>query len=394
MLFADSSCFVFRLTNIMTEQEQQAKILGTNLQQFLQHALDCSNPSCILPLCVNTKLTLQHLQGCKKHKCAICQEMKSLTSKHSESCVDYHCRIPFCMEAKLDTYKRVRIDLSDCLDAILKDNENAEGSTEIERVDIATTAITRGCLESLRKSQERESTPNHTVTAPTSPSVLEPVIGMNSYSPVASSTMVNLSAPFCKTSSIANLPRLFRDQGRGQSSINAATDANDSPWCGYMEPFPASQDSTFTTTNQERATPRSFVVKRNARQNAARNQHVMIGLSSPSPPTRQQNAVSLQVSQNVNKEIQGLILDHSNIGCFSSRAEKGSCSGVTSRAMSFDRCKVRDKKGKNTQTLLKARLFDALCSILRLIKHSRSTEELLMCIRSLKSALHEIKKVR
>ncbi|KAL9971772.1 hypothetical protein ACROYT_G017978 [Oculina patagonica] len=326
----------------MTEQEQGlARILGTNLQKFLQHALDCSNPSCILPLCVNTKLTLQHSQGCKKHKCAICQEMKSLASKHSDSCVDFHCRIPFCMEAKLDTHKRARIDLSDCLDAILKDNENAEGSTEIERVDIATTARSPGCLKSLRNSQDRESTPIHTartqgclesltnsqdrestaihtvVTVPTSPSFLKPLISMNSYSPVASSTMVNLSAPFCKTSSIANLPRLCPDQGRGQSSINTATDTNDSPWCGFIEPFPASQDSTFTTTTQERATPRSLVVKRNARENTARNhQPVMTGLLFPSPPTRKQNATQ---DPKVRKEKQSLQYESSS----SSRNQDG-----------------------------------------------------------------------
>ena len=353
----------------MAEQHQGPGMFN-NLKHFLQHALDCSNPSCILPLCVNIKLTLQHLKKCKKLNCTICQEMKSLASKHSESCVDYHCRIPFCTEAKRDSRKRTQIDLSDCLDAIFKDN------------DTATTPRQQGCFES-----GRYSTANHTVAAPTSLSVF-----MDTYSPaVASSTMADLSAPLYKTPSLANLPGLCPDQSKEQSSINPANDKDNSPWCAFMEPFPSSQESTLATTTQERATPQSLVLERKARENAVENQHVLINLSSLSPPTQERNVASLQMSQNANKEIQELLPDHLNIACISSRAEKVS---HTLRAMGFDCYVARDNKAKNTQTLLKARLFDALCSILRLIKHAKSTEELLMYIQSLKSALHEIKKLR
>lgn len=364
----------------MAEPQQGVRVFN-NLHHFLQHALDCSDPSCILPLCVNTKLTLQHSQECNKRKCTICQEMKSLASKHSESCVDYHCRVPFCMEAKLHTHNKrtqMLIDLNDCLDVILKDNENAEGSREIERVSTVATARPQRFLKSLRKSQDREITSDQTGTAPNSPSLFKPV---NTHSPVASSAVVNpCSATFFKASSPAKLPRLSFDKDRGQASINATTDTNDSLWCGFMEPFPSSQDSTFTATSQERATPRSSEEERKARENATTNHQVVIDLSSTSPPTRQQNDLSLQISQNSNKEMQGTMAVNVYQNC------------STSQAMGLDGSEARDKEAKNSQTLLKVRLFDALYCILRLINHTKSAEELLMCIRSLKSALYQVKK--
>lgn len=365
----------------MAEPQQGAEVFN-NLQQFLQHALDCSNPSCILPLCVNTKLTLEHSQECNKSKCAICQEMKSLASRHSESCVDRHCRIPFCMEAKLDTHNKrtqMLIDLNDCLDVILKDNENAEGHREIERVSTVTTARQQRCLESLRKSQDGEITSGQTGTAPNSPSLFKPV---DTHSPAASSTVVNpYSATFFKASSPAKFPRLILDQDRGQASINATTDTNDSSWCGFMEPFSASQDSTFTAMSQERATSQSSVEEIKARENATTNHQVMIDLSSTFPPTRQQNDEGLQISQSSNKDMQGTMVANVYQN-YSTPQAIGLVDGSV----------ARDKEAKNTQTLLKVRLFDALYCILRLIKHTKSAEELLMCITSLKSALYQVKK--
>lgn len=81
------------------------------LQSFLPHALDCVDPNCLRPLCVNLKLTLRHVQVCEKvDKCAICQGMKSLAATHSNSCRDYYCRVPFCMEAKVTTQQQILMD--------------------------------------------------------------------------------------------------------------------------------------------------------------------------------------------------------------------------------------------------------------------------------------------
>ena len=81
------------------------------LQSFLPHALDCVDPNCLRPLCVNLKLTLRHVQLCEKSdQCTICQGMKSLAVTHSNSCRDYYCRVPFCMEAKVTTQQQILID--------------------------------------------------------------------------------------------------------------------------------------------------------------------------------------------------------------------------------------------------------------------------------------------
>lgn len=81
------------------------------LQSFLPHALDCVDPNCFLPLCVNLKLTLRHAQDCKQaDNCTICQGIASLASSHSNSCRDYYCRVPFCMEAKVTAQQQVLMD--------------------------------------------------------------------------------------------------------------------------------------------------------------------------------------------------------------------------------------------------------------------------------------------
>ena len=475
----------------MAEQKQGARGAFSNLQQFLQHALDCPNPSCILPLCVNTKLKLQHSRGCKKFNCAICQEVRCLASKHSESCVVYNCRIPFCMEAKTDTHKRAHVDPSKCLDAIVIDEQSAVGSAPIGRA-ITTTARPQGRLESLNKSQDREPTPNltaatptslvnsmdsyppvtsnttinhpapfhntssvansphlrlsekhvfqsnineardtanspwygfveplpashdstlttatqerttwpslviarenaaantHVTATPTSPSVSVFVNSMDSYPPMTSNTTINHQAPCHNTSSVANSPHLrLSEKHVFQSNINAANDTANSPWYGFVKPLPASHDSTLTTSTQERTTWPSLVI---ALENAAANTHVTTDLSSPSLPTRQQNDVSVRMSHNTNKQIQQSTEQLLYTACFPTRVEACHSLPLAMGNSSNSRA-AKVNRAHNTRTLVKARLIDTLCSILQLIKQTRSTEELLMCIKSLSSALGEL----
>ena len=103
------------------------------IQSFLPHALDCADPNCLRPLCVNLKLTLRHVQHCEKvDKCTICQGMKSLAAVHSNSCRDFYCRVPFCMEAKVTTQQQILIDeLVKTSDAGLE-NKTEDGSLQAE----------------------------------------------------------------------------------------------------------------------------------------------------------------------------------------------------------------------------------------------------------------------
>ena len=81
------------------------------LQSFLPHALDCVDPKCVRPLCVNLKLTLRHAQHCEKgEQCHICQGMKTLAATHSNSCRNYYCNVPFCFQAKVATQQQMLMD--------------------------------------------------------------------------------------------------------------------------------------------------------------------------------------------------------------------------------------------------------------------------------------------
>ena len=329
----------------------------SNLQQFLQHALNCSNPSCILPLCVNTKLKLQHSQGCKKLSCAICQEVRYLASKHSESCVDFNCRIPFCRGPKPDSHKRAQFN--------------------------------QGCFESLSNNQDRESAPNLTLATPTSTSVSRPEISRGSLPPMTSSTTINDPAPFHSTLSGTKSPRhLPSDNNVVLSNINVVSDtASFAPWCSFVEPLPAYHESTLTTNTQERTT---WPPETTAGENVAANAHIMTDLSSPCLPTRQQNdAVSVQVRQNTNKQSHQSTDQLLDATCFRTRVEACHSSPPAMR-VSSNGGTAKVNRARNTRTLVKARLIDTLCSILQLIKQTGSTEELLTCIRSLSIALGEV----
>lgn len=82
------------------------------LQSYLPHSLNCVDPNCLNPICVNLKLILRHVPNCDKRGdlCSICQRMKSLAANHANSCRDYYCRVPFCWEAKVASEQQKLID--------------------------------------------------------------------------------------------------------------------------------------------------------------------------------------------------------------------------------------------------------------------------------------------
>ena len=371
----------------MAEQKQGAGWVFSNLQQFLQHALNCSNPSCILPLCVNTKLKLQHSRGCKELNCTICQEVKYLASKHSESCVDFNCRIPFCTGAKPDTHERAQLNVSKCLDGIGNDDQSVVGSASIGRA-IGATATPKACLESLSNNQERESAPNLILATTTSMPLSRPVISVGSHPLLTSNTTINNPAPFHNTLSGTNSPYRRPDgNNRFASNSNVASDTASSPWYGFVEPLPTYHESTLTTNTQERTTWPSVTT---SRETATEITHVTTDFSSPCPSTPQQNdAVSVQMSQNTNKQTQQSTDQLLDTSCFPTRVQAYHSSSPAMGIIS-NGGPTKVSKAYNTRTLVKARLIDTLCSILQMIKRTRSTEEQLRCIRSLSTALGEV----
>lgn len=111
-------------------------------QQFFQHALDCVDPSCILPICVNMKLKMKQSQVChQKTSCALCKEMKSLASQHSQQCKDFYgCCVPFCMEAKLEMFKQdYLVDLDDSIDFFSQEKNSGWGQKTDKENTISAT---------------------------------------------------------------------------------------------------------------------------------------------------------------------------------------------------------------------------------------------------------------
>lgn len=377
----------FQILSGMADQEQGAGWVFSNLQQFLQHALSCSNSSCILPLCVNTKLKLQHSRGCKKLNCAICQEVRYLASKHSESCVDYNCRIPFCMGPNPDSHERAQLNLDKCLDGLVNDDQSEVGSASIGRA-IAATGRQQGCLESLSNNQDRESAPNLTLATPTSTSFSRPVISQGSLPSVTSNRTINDPGPSHNTLSGSNSPhRRLSDNNVFLPNINVAGDTASLTWYGFVERLPAYHESTLTTNTQEKTTWPSLTT---AREGAEANARIMTDLSSPCLPTRHQNdTISVQESQNTNKQSHQSSNQLLDTTCFLTR-EKACRSSPPAMRVSSNGGTAKVNRAHNTRTLVKARLIDTLCSILQLIKRTRSTEELLRCIRSLSIALGEL----
>jgi len=371
----------------MAEQNQGDGWVFSNLQQFLQHALNCSNPSCILPLCVNTKLKLQHSRGCKELNCTICEEVKYLASKHSESCVDFNCRIPFCMGAKPDTHESAQFNLNKC-----NDDQSAVGSASIGGA-IAATAKPKSSLESLSNNQDIETAPDLKLPTPTSTPLSRPVISLGSHPLMTYSTTINNQAPFHNTLSGTNSPYRGPD-GNGlfaASNINIASDTASSPWYGSVEPLPTYQESTMTTnTQQERTTWPSLPTGRGTATEITR---FTTDFSSPCPPTLQQNdAVSVQMSQNINKQTQQSTDQLLDTTCSQASRVQAYHSSTSAMGIISNGGTAKVNKAYNTRTLVKARLIDTLCRILQLIKRTRSTEQQLRYIRSLSIALGEVTK--
>lgn len=134
------------------------------LTSFLPHALHCVDPNCLLPLCVNLKLTLRHVQGCKKvDKCTICQGMKSLAASHSNSCRDYYCRVPFCMEAKVTTQQQILMDeLGKAFDA----GSDSQEDTSSRQLQETSEEFRRG--DASRKDSDPRGLPVRNSALPTS----------------------------------------------------------------------------------------------------------------------------------------------------------------------------------------------------------------------------------
>lgn len=365
-----------------------------NVQKFLHHTLSCVDPECLLPHCVNMKLALKHIQGCKKADCSVCQQMKSLASKHSESCADFYCCMPYCMEAKLRGFVHSHFSqIEGCLDAGSQSQKEGavpavESSSSSRNQDGLSNAFGRSVKETTTRqiieerppfnlSSSNESTPDQTTSTQQEFSLLR----TNSY-PQVNLKRINRSASLNTPATYAKSPRLQSEHRRCKSLVKQNSVTATSQWDPFMEPIPASREEPLTARTQTVPNPLFAVKGRRMPENVATKQQSLKANASTST-VQSENALSQQASQSTDIEIQKTT-DLFNTACLSSVAE---ASHSAPRATDISGHVTRDSR-----TLLKARLIHTLYHLLHLIMQKLETrEEILLCIKSLRNALHEIK---
>ena len=362
-----------------------------NFQQFLQHTLSCVNPECLLPHCVNMKLALKHSQGCKKEDCPLCQQMKSLASKHSESCEDLYCCLPFCMEEKLKSFVHSQFgQIDDCLEAApqgprreafsedTKGISNRSGlSNSPARKEATTPLITEGCSSlSLGSGKGEGSTPNQNTSTQEFP--LSSLYRTNSY-PSVNLKRMNRSASLNMPSTFAKSARLNSEQCRCESlsNENGALDASQS------KPILASRQTLLRPRAQTMPSP-PFDLKGSMPKIRATEMQSLEKQSSTSSYLQNEDAVDHRASQRTDKKVQKTS-DLIAIACSSSG---GKTPHIT---RSEEDISFNTNVTEDSQTMLKARLVHTLYKLLhQIMQKMERKEEILICINSLRTALHQI----
>lgn len=362
-----------------------------NFQQFLQHTLSCVNPECLLPHCVNMKLALKHSRGCKKENCPLCQQMKTLASKHSKSCMDLYCCLPFCMEEKLRSFVHSQFgQIDDCLEAApqgprreafsedTKRISNRSGlSNSSERKEATTPHTTEGSSAlNLGSSQGEGSTPNQNKSTQEFP--LSSLYRTNSY-PSVNLKRMNRSASLNMPSTFAKSARLNSEHRRRESlsNENVALDSSQS------KPIPASPKTPLRPRAHTMPNP-PFALKGSMPKNTETKTQ---SLEEPSSTSNLQSkdAVDHRASQRTDVKVQKT----SDLLAMACSCSGGKTSHITrsEEDTSFNTTMTED-----SQTMLKARLVHTLYKLLHLIMQKMERkEEILICINSLRTALHQIK---
>ena len=364
--------------------EPEPRRILHNSQGLQQHALNCSDSACIIPMCVNKKLLLlKHSQGFQTvNACKVSQTLKTLTIEPAGSCIEPKCLIPFRMGANDNPYKGAQTDLNDHLGDVIKDNFPLEfsfeqrDSSEISRPQGVRSKVTQ------RLAKSTLAPPPYLKTAKDAMKVNPTVQPLN--------VLINHSSSVQTTSSPAHLaPQSCLVQRKDQSSVNAANGMTGLTRRALMELFPVSSAGTLTTPPiATGSSPYSQDTTINAWAKASAPNN-SVGNDVPSPFTlgQGQNAALLQTSQ-IDNAVQRQRIHSETSPPF---PQEPGTSGNTPQERNFNVDDGADNDTGNTRTQMKARLMYALYSIQRLLMQTKSTEEQQMCIRLLTAVLHETK---
>lgn len=363
-----------------------------NFQQFLQHTLSCVDQECLLPHCVNMKLALKHSQGCKKETCHVCEQMKALASKHSESCMDVYCCLPFCMEEKLRSFVHSEFgQIGDCLEATPQDPRreaviadtksisNRRGLSNSPEIKKATTPhITGKCsTPSLGSSKAEGSTPSKITSTQEFPT--SSLFRTNSF-PSVHLKRIHRSASLNMPATFAKSARLNSEHSRGESRLNENV-AMDTSQAKYI---PASRVNPLRPRSQ--TMPNSlFAVKGGILKHTATKTQSLQDLSTSSS-VQSREAVDHGTSERIDMKVQKTS-DLLDIACVSSGRKASGHITRSEEDVSFNPNVTEDSR-----TMLKARLVHTIYNLLHLImQRMERKEEIVICINSLRNALHQIR---
>lgn len=101
---SDHQCYVefiikLKCKNVLLSERQRSIELHL---QLLQHAHQCTNPTCPSSNCRKMKELLEHQKNCQSgfNYCIRCRRLKSLIDFHSQRCYNRNCTIPNCVNNK------------------------------------------------------------------------------------------------------------------------------------------------------------------------------------------------------------------------------------------------------------------------------------------------------
>ena len=338
-------------------------------QQFFQHALDCVDPSCILPICVNMKLKLKHSQIChQKTSCVLCKEMKSLASQHSQQCKDFYCCVPFCMEAKLEMFKQDLVDLDDSIDFLSQEKNSCWGQRTDKENTISATNSAGAFLQANSPSLQGTASFYPPPLRHLSPSQNRLPRTLPSYN----DAVMQMSQSLVETDFIDNLPFFSNHaqsagnhQATAPRTINRARSQSKDP----TDNLPCEQCSPTTNPQDPLTSTSSFAEK-----------HVLSEATEIDLVITNANAVSFQrekieLERDVGHSLSQKVAD-------------------TSKYLSKDSFSGGDSvNAKSNINLCNLRLMDASYGIMRHVINTKTRRELLMNFGLLRSALRVMKRL-
>ena len=378
------------------KDEKPLAVSPQHFEQFVLHALDCSDPNCPFSLCVNTKLMFKHTQRCTSVNCPICQQARSLALNHSKTCQEYFCCVPFCMEAKLTTFVESQITeqstrhAENSLDCV----SQTQGTTKTPLNENGSLNIEAGSHLFEQQSPEGNTMhlPEQTSMCPRR--VRSSSLNLNSSAQKSSQSLkrLNTRSSSLKASKTSSNWSVSNDQ---KTTLSSRVDTEERRYPSqttspdhqqrdiFMDPFRGSQEKPVTimvnqteNINQGNSGTQTECVRETslACSDEQKRKYPNLQTEVRGKTIREQcNAtpVICQTSQHLQQQQQ--------------QQQQSSQNSVRAEGLS-----LRSKSHKTGDRLLKRRFFHVLFGLQQLILNTKTRQELLICVGSLRGALQEI----